>query len=276
MAQATRKQRVNLLNHKLPRWGPGDILTIRPEHIREIMKGFRPTPGQANNLLKALRAMFAFAKEENIISDNPTKGVSRYKMPSGGFTAWTNDHLNAFLSAHALGTTPHLAMMLLIGTACRRSDLVLLGPRHIIEQHGQRSLTFVHAKHGFAEESRVTVPILRGLEEALAATQTGEETFLTTEQGRPFSKHGFGDQFRKWCDAAGLPTQLSAHGVRKAVGARFADVGCTPHEIMAVHGHTNALTSEIYTKTANRKTLAANAAAKVSLDDLLGEDDEDI
>lgn len=275
MAQATHKQRTNLLNRTLPKWGAGDILTLRSEHVRAIMRDFRRTPGQANNLLKTLRAMFAFAVEENLIPDDPTKGVNRYKMPPGGFTAWNQDQVHTFFTAHKLGTTAHLAMMLLIGTACRRSDLVLLGPHHIQDRGGHRSLTFLQAKHGFAEESRVTVPIIRPLEEALAATPIGDKTFLVSGQGRPYTKHGFGHRFRKWCDEAGLPPELSTHGVRKAVGALLADAGCTPHEIMAFHGHADARTSEIYTRTANRKMLAASAASKAALDNLLGTDDED-
>lgn len=179
----------------------------------------------------------------------------------------------AFLTAHPIGTAAHLAMMLLIGTACRRSDVVLLGPSHVIDQGGFRLLSFVQAKHGFAEESRVTVPIIRPLEEALAATVTGTKTFLISANGQPYSKFGFGDRFRKWCDAADLPKHLSSHGVRKAVGALLADSGCTAHEIMAFHGHADARTSEIYTRTADRKRLATNAVAKASLDDLLGSED---
>lgn len=275
MAQSTRKQRTNLLQRCLPTWGNGRLSTLEPSHIQAMMGGFRSTPGQANNLLKTLRAMFAFAKRESIVPSDPTKEAERYKLPPGGFAAWDQEQLLAFLAAHPIGTVPHLAMMLLIGTACRRSDVVLLGPGHVVNQGNLRLLSFVQAKHGFAEESRVTVPIIRPLEEALAATVTGTETFLISAHGQPYSKFGFGDRFRKWCDAAGLPKHLSSHGVRKAVGALLADSGCTTHEIMAFHGHADARTSEIYTRTADRKRLATNAAAKASLDDLLGSDGED-
>ena len=275
MAHATRKQRTNLLKRCLPRWGAGHIRTLRSEHCRTMMTDFRRTPGQANNLLKTLRALFTFAVEASLMAEDPSVGVKRFKMPPGGFTVWNREQLLAFLAAHPVGTHAHLAMMLLIGTACRRSDLVLLGPEHIIEQDGIRMLSFMQAKHGFAEASRVTVPIIRPLEEALATTETGTETFLLSATGHPHSKFGCGDRFRKWCDVARLPTNLSCDAVRKAVGALLADAGCTPHQIMALHGHADARTSEIYTRSANRKLLATNAAAVASLDDLLGGDDED-
>lgn len=273
MAHSTRKQRVNLFKRCTPKWGHGHVLTLRPEHVRAMMSDFRTTPGQANNLLKALRAMFAYAIEMNFMSGDPAIGVKRYKTPEGGFTAWSRKQLRAFLAAHPVGTTPHLAMMLLIGTACRRSDLVLLGPGHVVDEGRGQFISFVQAKHGFADASRVTVPLIRPLEEALDKTPIGNETFLISANGEPFSKFGFGDRFRKWCDAADLPKELSCHGVRKAVGALLADSGCTEHEIMAFHGHADARTSEIYTRTANRKRLANNAAVKASLYDLLGNED---
>ena len=57
-------------------------------------------------------------------------------MVPGGFIAWSREQLLAFLATHAVGTMTHLAMKLLIGTACRRSDVVLLGLEHIVNQDG--------------------------------------------------------------------------------------------------------------------------------------------
>lgn len=77
MAQATRKQRVNLLTRTLTTWGDGDIRTIRPEHLQIIVEDFRATPGQANNLRKALLSMFKFAKTRNLVSENPATQVEK-------------------------------------------------------------------------------------------------------------------------------------------------------------------------------------------------------
>ena len=269
LAPATRKQRMNLITRTLERWGDGRLDTLRAEHVRKIMADFRATPGQANNVLKTLRVMLDFAVEEGLIPENPGSQVKRYKMHGDGFTAWSREQLLMFLDTHTIGTQAHLAMMLLLGTACRRSDLVLLGPKHVQEAGGRQKLTFTQAKHKFKEDTRVTVPIIRPLHEAMAPLDSYAETFLVTEYGEPFSKSGFGNRFRKWCDEAGLPRDLSTHGVRKAVGALLADAGCSEYEIMAFHGHADARTSEIYTRTANRKLLANNAADKAALDDLL-------
>lgn len=71
---------------------------------------------------------------------------------------------------------------------------------------------------------------------------------LLNEKGDPFgSPEVLRNRFRKWCDAVGLEG-LSSHGVRKAAVHLLAQNGCSQHQIMTIYGHTEAKTSEIYTK----------------------------
>jgi len=87
-------------------------------------------------------------------------------------------------------------------------------------------------------------------------------TFLVTERGQPFTPAGFGNWFRDQCDAAGL-SNLSAHGLRKSGATRLAEAGATDHEIMAWGGWTSVKEVQRYTKAANRKRLALQAADKL-------------
>lgn len=73
---------------------------------------------------------------------------------------------------------------------------------------------------------------------------------------------GFGNKFRNWCDTAGLP-QCSAHGLRKAAAAKFAELGCMAHKIMAITGHESLKEVEGYTKSAEQKRLAKSAMGKL-------------
>ncbi len=78
-------------------------------------------------------------------------------------------------------TVSNLALSLLIITACRRSDLVLLGPGHIQSIDGKPYLAFVQEKTGFQDRMKVVVPLVDCLARAIAATTTGEKTFLMTD-----------------------------------------------------------------------------------------------
>ena len=89
-------------------------------------------------------------------------------------------------------------------------------------------------------------------------------TYLLTDQGKPFATpEALRNRVQKWCASAGLVNR-SSHGVRKAVGDMLAEAGCTQHQIMDVMAHTQARTSEIYTKDVSRQNLAAAAMTLMS------------
>jgi integrase len=91
----------------------------------------------------------------------------------------------------------------------------------------------------------------------LASVPKDNLTFLVTQHGAPFSAAGFGNWFRRACDAAGL-SGCSAHGLRHAAGRRLADAGCSEHQIAATLGMSLKMV-ERYTKAANQALLADQA-----------------
>ena len=56
----------------------------------------------------------------------------------------------------------------------------------------------------------------------------------------------------------------SAHGVRKIAATRAADAGATEAELMAIFGWTDPKMAAHYTRTANRKRLAAQGMTKLA------------
>ena len=56
---------------------------------------------------------------------------------------------------------------------------------------------------------------------------------------------------------------MSAQGLRKAGATRLAEHGCTDHEIMAWGGWSSIKEVQRYTKAADRKRLALQAARKL-------------
>ena len=50
----------------------------------------------------------------------------------------------------------------------------------------------------------------------------------------------FSDQFRQWCNEAGLPRDCHFHGLRYSAAKMLAEAGCTPHQIAAITGHQNS------------------------------------
>jgi len=145
---------------------------------------------------------------------------------------------------------------MLIYTGLRRGDAVRLGRQHV--RNGVAALKT--EKSGFKVE--VSLPILPVLQATLDAGPCGDLTFIVGANGRPLTKESFGNEFKAACKAAGVPG--SAHGVRKIAATRAADHGATEAELMAIFGWTDPKMAAHYTRSANRKRLAAQAMGKLN------------
>ena len=108
-----------------------------------------------------------------------------------------------------------------------------------------------------------SIPVLPELKVVIAATPTGNLAFLVTAFGKPFTSNGFGNWFRKQCDAAGLK-HCSAHGLRKAGAALAAENGATERQLMAIFGWTTMKEASRYTRAARQKVLAASGMKLLS------------
>lgn len=271
MSPATLKQRRSVLtrlcdytDHEGTRYGDCDMDAPTSAFV-EIRDAWASHPGAADNLVKSIRAVYAWAIERDEISHNPAAGIAPInRNPKGGAKPWTAADLRAFKRAHPKGTTAHLWLTLQAFTACRIGDAIWLGRDQEVTLNGQTWLEWQPRKKGSAP---VSIPMLPPLFEATRESKVIGQAYILNERGHPFSStEALRVRVQRWCSAAGLSGR-SSHGVRKAVAELMAESGCTQHQIMAVMAHTEARTSEAYTKGAQRRLLAAEGIrALASLD----------
>ena len=210
------------------------------EHIAAIISARLATPHAANNLLKTLHTLFEHAIAINMITSNPATDVRKFRIQTDGFRAWTESDVAQFVAHHPVGTRARLALALLL-TGQRRSDIVRMGWQHISDG----AIAVKQVKTG--------VPLLIPLDidpllpEALQSAPKTNMTFLVAKSGAPISPRGFTSWFRLKCNDAGLP-ECSAHGLRKLVATRLANIGCSEDEIKAITGHKSSSEVARYTK----------------------------
>ena len=262
MSAATLKQRrsvlarlCDFLDHEGIRYGDCDMDAPTTAFV-EIRDSWANRPGAADNLIKSIRAVYSWAIERDEISHNPAAGIAPInRNPKGGAKPWTPADLKAFKDTHPEGTTAYLWLTLQAFTACRIGDAIWLGRDQEVTHNGQTWLEWQPRKKGSAP---VSIPMLPTLFKATRAAKIVGPTYILNEKGKPFaSTEALRVRVQRWCIAAGLSGR-SSHGVRKAVAELMAESGCSQHQIMAVMAHTEARTSEIYTKGVQRRLLAAD------------------
>ncbi|WP_428429480.1 site-specific integrase [Pararhizobium sp.] len=131
-APATQKDKKSVLSRYCENVGELPFKKIRKSDIEASQMKRSATPGAADKLIKYLKALFNWAISSNLATFNPASGVSKIHS-STGFHAWSEAELERFRSAYPTGSIARLAMELMVNLGVRRSDLVKLGWKNVVE-----------------------------------------------------------------------------------------------------------------------------------------------
>ncbi|MCB1470474.1 MAG: tyrosine-type recombinase/integrase [Rhizobiaceae bacterium] len=242
---ATRKQRGVIYQQIIKTAGPKPFAAINEMTIQQGLDRRAATPAQAIVFLKAMRKLFAWAKRQGHMKENPAESVEKPKYRTTGFPAWTIEDVIKFRSRHPEGSTARLAMELALLTGLRRSDLVRIG-----RQHMRGPILSIDV---FKTGARVTLELPPALLDLIERTPTGDLHFIVSLLGKPFTVESFGNWFRDRCREAGV--EKSAHGLRKLSATIAAEGGAGAVALMAQYGWTNIQEAERYTRSADRARL---------------------
>jgi integrase len=233
--------------------GEKPIAQLPPEFIAHVLSKMQPHA--ARNWLKALRHLMQFCVKHKLCRSDPTQGVKLPRLPkSDGHHTWSEEEVAQYEAHHPIGSKARLALALGLFTAQRRGDVVRIGRQHIRDG----VLTVRQQKTG----ATLAIPVHPELQAIIAATPIGHLTLLTTKSGKSYGANDFSEQFRSWCDAAGLPRRCVFHGLRKAALTRLAEAGCTVHQIAAISGHKTLKEVARYTTAVEQAKLAREAMAR--------------
>ncbi len=267
LSSATRRQRENIfarINAAIPDLALRDVDKSLIVRTRDDKKD---TPSEANNFLDAMRGLFKWAVDADIVRHNPVAGIKNLKRPkTGGFRQWTEEDIAAFRQKWPVGTRERLGLEIFLNTGLRRGDTARLGRQHI--RNGR--LRIVTEKTG----TQIDIPVPQTLLQVIAASKTGDLVFVgNVKTGRPIRKEALGNWFRRAAVAAGI--NGNCHGLRKAAAVRLAEAGATIFELNAVFGWTGTSMASLYVDQANRKRLADSAAEKLSKPSIWTENDDE-
>jgi integrase len=257
LSLATRKQRENIMKPVLSTAGREPLSKITKASVEAGVRRRAATPTQAKHFVTSLRGMFEWALASNLARVDPTHGIA-FKTKRGpkpeGFPAWNDVEMAAYERRWPRGTRERVAFDVYQYTGLRRGDAAAVGKQHV--KNGVIGIQT--EKTGMW----VYIPVHPELQLTLDAGPIGDLAFIAQKNGNPLTKESLGNFFRDACDAAGI--KKSAHGIRKAVATAAADNGATESELEAIFAWSGGQMASLYTRTANRKRLAAGASHKMA------------
>ena len=277
LGEGTQTQKKNRFEQYLPRFGHLPIDMLNRNGVRKIRDEKEHAPAAANQRLKDLKAVFNWAKHEEIVASNPVLEVEKLaqkKKADGtkGPRTWTNAEVARFLDYYPLGTKEHLAMCVFLYTGTRVSDACRLGPAMFEDG----TITFVEAKNagkvnkeGETNPKTTRIPMLEPLRQSLEAYNATQKvigmTWIAYASGRAYNAKTLSSWFIDQVQAAGLDKGLTPHGIRKRSATYIADAGASTKELMAVFGWKKSEQAEVYTAAADAKRLAKEGLEKLKV-----------
>ena len=230
LAPETRRTRRCVLERFRAEHGDKRIALLQRTHIDRMVAAKAATPSAARNLLRDLRALMAHCIANHIRMTIRHRGSS---TPRLGPEATPHGARNTL---HLRGAAPRR-----LACSAGAGALALTPGSGALMWCGLGGSIFAMVSSQCASRRPAPRWQYQCTPSASGADATPSEhlTFLTTRDGSPFSPAGFGNLFRDWCNEAGLPRGLSAHGLRKACCRRLAEAGCSEKQIAAISGHTS-------------------------------------
>jgi integrase len=252
LADSTKATYRRVLDRLRQEHGDKPVVGLETKHINSMIDAAADRSAAANNLRDRLSVLMKFAIGAGYRNDNPVRDAKKVKLKIKGFRTWTEDDISAFRKQWPVGTPQRL----LLFTGLRRSDAVRLGRQHLKDGY------HVISTKKSGELVILEIPVHPTLRSHLAYAPEGL-VYIQTVGGHSRSANAFTGWISEAAQKAGLPSDSSPHGLRKAACRRLAEAGCTGPQIQAITGHRNLAEVDTYIREVNRKVLAKGAMAAI-------------
>jgi integrase len=268
LALATRKEWKRHLRLIEASWGDLQAAGVEPKHVVKLRDSRASTPADANNLLRALSALFTWCALRGWRADNPCRLVPKLKI-GDGWAPWPWDAIVHFQQTARNDLWEAAALALYTGQ--RLSDVLVMGWSDI----EGRLISVVQSKTG----KRLWIPIHRELKQVLTAIEARKRResdnvvalqqlsgpILTNSRGRAWTRDGFKAAWQEELNRSEMASfrerRLVFHGLRKSAVVFLLEAGCSDAETAAITGQSRDMV-EHYAKQVNQKRLAAAAILK--------------
>jgi integrase len=248
LSPRTQKEWTRHLTYVEGKWGELRVDGVEPKHVLTLRDTRADTPADANNLLRALSAMFGWSTLRGWRSTNPCLRVPKLKG-GDGWAPWPWDAIQ-FFREHGAGHLWEVAALALY-TGQRMSDVLVMRWSAINE--GLIACTQAKtAKKLWIPIHKQLRPLLASLEARLRTKlgKAGKDLdirrhhapILLNTRSRPWTPDGFKASCAKELNAPRMAEfrsrRLVFHGLRKSAVVFLLEAGCSDAETAAITGQS--------------------------------------
>jgi len=245
------------------------VATIKtgPRGLARVRGG----PGTAKAAIDLLRAIFNWARDEDLIeTGNPCDGVKT--GPTGTRDTILEDeadYARLFKTLETMEADQRIrapvadAIRLIALTGCRRGEASGLRWRHVDLKRGRIEYPPLEHKAGRKTNKPRIITLAAAAQAIIARQPEGDHDDFVFQPARGSGAINLSPPWRKVRAEAGLPEKLGLHGLRHSVATSMAMGGAEAAQIMTVLGHHQLSTVQRYIHAAKsaREGLAERAAS---------------
>jgi integrase len=188
LAPSTGRVYRGILERFAAEHGAKPLAGLTRKHIEAMLAKKATKPAAANNWLQQVKALTSYGAREGLLSHDPARDIAFLRRKSPGIYTWSEGDIAAFEARHPVGSKARLALGLLLYTAQRRGDVLVMGKPQVRDG-------VVHVRQQKTGKT-LAIPLHPALQAILDATPCEHLTFLTTAHGKPFAPGGFSNWFR--------------------------------------------------------------------------------
>jgi integrase len=193
-------------------------LKIQRKDVRAVRDKLADTPGAANQAIRALQALYAWACDNDIAKENPASGIT--KFPAKPHKEWADGLLETALADPQVGD----AVALFLFTGQRIDDVVAMSWADI---RGDHMLVWVKKKG-----KQIKVAILPELARRLDKMEKRSTAILTNANGQPWTASGLRRKLQQWAKERGH--KVVPHGLRKNAVNMLLLAGCSHAQVSGI------------------------------------------
>lgn len=240
------------------------IRAITVENLEVLRDRKRDTPFAADERLKILRQVFdttrpgTSGRPESIVKTNIARLVKPFRKKTDGHHTITDDELAQYIRHHGIKSKAVLALVIMMFTGVRVSDLSLIGPQH----RRSNKLVFRVFKNRNRSPVTLELEIHPILDMVLAWHPVKGMAYMMTEHNKLYTVKGMSNRVSQWFDQAKLH-HCTAHSVRKGLATSLAESEATDSMLDGMFGWKDGKTSKIYTARKQQSKLARQAVQRI-------------